>query len=51
MGSLITISEGIFDILQNKTTAHRTMIDMIEYVSYEINLSFAAVRISEVKLD
>jgi hypothetical protein len=33
MGSIITITDGIFEILQNKTTAHRTMIEMIEYVS------------------
>ena len=51
MGSFINTFEGSDDIQDNNSAADRTLIDMIEEISLEINLSFVKVRISEVKME
>jgi hypothetical protein len=50
MGSLISTFEGSYDIVHNNTTADKNFFDMIDKVSFEINLRFVKVRISEVNM-
>ena len=51
MGSFINIFERSDDFLHKNTTVDQTLIDFIDEMALEINLSFVKVRISEVKID